>query len=147
MNEPWRPKDGEQYFALTPVPDKRGVVVWCYKWRGSYHDQMMYKIGNCYPKSKIAESHLLEWYEFFDSDEQVNVFGGNCQTIAPITYGKWILERLPDGSPYCYHCSICDEDFHHIGVHVASHYCPNCGSVMQTHPIIEYKRLCKTTEE
>lgn len=48
----------------------------------------------------------------------------------PIIYANWILEREPDGKPYCYHCSHCDDDFHHIGITCASKYCPNCGATM-----------------
>lgn len=48
----------------------------------------------------------------------------------PIIYANWILEREPDGKPYCYHCSHCDDDFHHIGIKCATKYCPNCGAIM-----------------
>lgn len=48
----------------------------------------------------------------------------------PIIYAHWILEREPDGNPYCYHCSHCDSDFHDIGIKCASKYCPNCGATM-----------------
>ena len=45
--------------------------------------------------------------------------------------GEWILEREPDGAPYCFHCSVCDADFHYIGIKAASPYCPNCGIKMK----------------
>lgn len=48
----------------------------------------------------------------------------------PIIYAHWILEREPDGNPYCYHCSHCDSDFHNIGIKCASKYCPDCGATM-----------------
>lgn len=48
----------------------------------------------------------------------------------PIIYAHWILEREPDGNPYCYHCSHCDPDFGYIGIKCASKYCPNCGATM-----------------
>lgn len=48
----------------------------------------------------------------------------------PIIYAKWILEREPNGKPYCYHCSNCDSDFHNIGIKCASKYCPDCGATM-----------------
>ena len=44
--------------------------------------------------------------------------------------GRWVLEREPNGKPYCFHCSVCDDDFHHIGIMVAYDYCPNCGAKM-----------------
>ena len=34
------------------------------------------------------------------------------------------------GTPYCFHCSVCDNDFHHIGIMAATDYCPNCGTRM-----------------
>lgn len=48
----------------------------------------------------------------------------------PVKHGHWILEREPDGKPYCFHCSVCDNDFHHIGIMSATDYCPNCGAKM-----------------
>ena len=50
--------------------------------------------------------------------------------VAPVRHGRWILEREPDGKPYCFHCSVCDDDFHYIGITVAYDYCPNCGAEM-----------------
>ena len=49
---------------------------------------------------------------------------------AEVRHGRWILEREPDGTPYCFHCSVCDNDFHHIGIMTATDYCPNCGARM-----------------
>lgn len=50
--------------------------------------------------------------------------------VKEIIYAHWILEREPDGNPYCYHCSHCDADFHNIGIKCASKYCPDCGAIM-----------------
>ena len=50
--------------------------------------------------------------------------------VAPVMHGRWILEREPNGKPYCFHCSVCDSDFQRIGIVVASDYCPNCGAKM-----------------
>lgn len=50
--------------------------------------------------------------------------------VAPVRHGRWILEREPNGKPYCFHCSVCDDDFHYIGITVAYDYCPNCGAAM-----------------
>lgn len=44
--------------------------------------------------------------------------------------GFWVLETEPNGKPYRYHCSVCDKDFHHIGITEASNYYPNCGAEM-----------------
>lgn len=51
--------------------------------------------------------------------------------------GKWILEKDPNGEPYCFHCSKCDRDFSNVGVKVASKFCPNCGSKMDNEHIIQ----------
>ena len=48
-----------------------------------------------------------------------------------VRYGEWILEREPDGTPYCFHCSICDDDFSKIGTKSYKDYCPDCGAVMK----------------
>lgn len=48
----------------------------------------------------------------------------------PVRHGRWVLECDPNGNPYCFHCSVCDSDSHHIGVTIASDYCPNCGARM-----------------
>lgn len=50
--------------------------------------------------------------------------------VAEVRHGRWILEREPDGTPYCFHCSVCDNDFHHIGIMTATDYCPNYGARM-----------------
>lgn len=50
--------------------------------------------------------------------------------VAPVVHGQWILERELNGKPYCFHCSVCDSDYHCIGIVVASDYCPNCGAKM-----------------
>ena len=49
---------------------------------------------------------------------------------APVVHGEWILEREPDGTPYCYHCSVCDSDFMRINIKTVFPYCPNCGAKM-----------------
>ena len=50
--------------------------------------------------------------------------------VAPVRHGRWVLELEPNGKPYCFHCSVCDDDFHYIGITVAYDYCPNCGAKM-----------------
>lgn len=50
--------------------------------------------------------------------------------VVEVRHGRWISEREPDGTPYCFHCSVCDNDFHHIGIMAATDYCPNCGARM-----------------
>ena len=53
-----------------------------------------------------------------------------AEDVAEVRHGTWLLEREPDGKPYCFHCSVCDSDFHHIGIKTASDFCPNCGAKM-----------------
>lgn len=50
--------------------------------------------------------------------------------VVEVRHGRWLLERTPDGKPYCFHCSVCDDDFHHIGIMTVYDYCPNCGAYM-----------------
>lgn len=44
--------------------------------------------------------------------------------------GKWLLEIDPNGNPYCFHCSVCDDDFHYTGIKTVYDFCPNCGAKM-----------------
>lgn len=50
--------------------------------------------------------------------------------VVEVRHGRWILEREPDGTPYCFHCSVCDSDFRHIGIMSATDFCPDCGARM-----------------
>ena len=50
--------------------------------------------------------------------------------VQEVRHGKWVLEYEPDGHPYCFHCSVCDDDFHYISIKTAYKYCPNCGAKM-----------------
>lgn len=45
-------------------------------------------------------------------------------------HGHWVLEKTPDGKPYCFHCSVCDDDFKYIGIKTGYDYCPLCGAKM-----------------
>lgn len=50
--------------------------------------------------------------------------------VQEVKRGYWIPERDPDENNRirCFHCSVCDDDFHYIGAFVATKYCPNCGA-------------------
>lgn len=52
--------------------------------------------------------------------------------VQEVKHGHWIPERDPDEGNriQCYHCSVCDDDFHYIGAFIATKYCPNCGARM-----------------
>lgn len=45
-------------------------------------------------------------------------------------HGHWILEREPNGRPYCFRCSVCDDDFTYINITTEYEYCPHCGAIM-----------------
>lgn len=66
----------------------------------------------------------------YNKSEPITVKIANAADAAEVIHGKWLLEREPNGKPYCYHCSVCDDDFHYIGITTASDYCPNCGAKM-----------------
>lgn len=69
-----------------------------------------------------------------DIEEQIKELG--CMDfiaradVQEVKHGKWMLEREPNGKPYCYHCSVCDNDYHFIGIKTQYRYCPNCGAKM-----------------
>lgn len=52
--------------------------------------------------------------------------------VQEVKHGHWIPERDPDENNriQCYHCSVCDDDFHYIGAFIATKYCPCCGARM-----------------
>lgn len=86
---------------------------------------------------KYTNYENFSGYEDFDEGVEAGVLSvidelENTPEInaKPIIYAHWILEREPDGNPYCYHCSHCDSDFHNIGIKWATKYCPNCGATM-----------------
>ena len=63
----------------------------------------------------------------------------NAKTVGSEQIKKcyWVLEREPNGKPYCLHCSVCDDDFHHISIETAFDYCPHCGAKMDNERIRE----------
>jgi len=46
-------------------------------------------------------------------------------------HGKWELECEPDGTPYCLHCSVCDQEWARIDIGSFYDYCPYCGADMR----------------
>lgn len=68
---------------------------------------------------------------FFSDSLMEEIMAIPAADVAPVRHGRWILEREPGGKPYCFHCSVCDDDFHYIGITVAYDYCPNCGAKME----------------
>lgn len=82
---------------------------------------------------KLLDHHLMMRNYSADSATQDCIEVINEATVVdaePVVHGHWILEREPNGKPYCFHCSVCDDDFHYIGIKSATGYCPNCGAKM-----------------
>lgn len=50
--------------------------------------------------------------------------------VVEVKHGEWIVEQNPDGTPYCLHCSVCDDDFSKIGITSYTDYCPYYGAKM-----------------
>jgi len=66
----------------------------------------------------------------FLSEIRFAVIGQPDVNVQEVKHGYWILEREPNGKPYCFHCSVCDDDFHYISILTKYPYCPNCGAKM-----------------
>lgn len=80
----------------------------------------------------------------FDIEDSIysKGFGGATETflgilrkyptadVVEVRRGEWILEKEPNGKPYCFHCSVCDDEFRHIEIKTKTPYCPNCGAKM-----------------
>lgn len=73
----------------------------------------------------------IDFYKMYDAllhfQQRISL---QSTKVKEVKQGFWVLETEPDGKPYCYHCSVCDTDFHYIGITEASDYCPNCGAEM-----------------
>ncbi len=73
----------------------------------------------------------IDFYKMYDAllhfQQRISL---QSTKVKEVKQGFWVLETKPDGKPYCYHCSVCDTDFHYIGITEASDYCPNCGAEM-----------------
>lgn len=53
--------------------------------------------------------------------------------VQEVKRGYWIPGRDSDENNWiqCFHCSVCDDDFHYVGAFVPTKYCPNCGARME----------------
>lgn len=69
----------------------------------------------------------FDWNDYIDIEDILNAPTVEAE---PVIHGHWILEREPNGKPYCFHCSICDDDFRRISILSAYPYCPACGAKM-----------------
>ena len=77
---------------------------------------------------------LMDWYEYYiksliDVEDKVKQIPS--ADVVEVKHGKWILEYEPNGKPYCFHCSVCDGDFHYIDITTAYPFCPHCGAEMR----------------
>ena len=81
-------------------------------------------------KTEIIELLRIAEHNAKVAQEYVDQQAKNLKDWKPVMHGRWILEREPNGKPYCFHCSVCDSDYHCIGILEASDYCPHCGAKM-----------------
>ena len=83
------------------------------------------RYNNGHKDGKIHTNHYAEHNHFL-------LMISDAPTIEaePIRHGKWLLECEPDGTPYCFHCSVCDDDFSYIDVMSGYERCPHCGAKM-----------------
>lgn len=85
----------------------------------------IYKVLKHDEERRICEAQLAVITEAI-----LRVKDAPAADVVEVRHGRWLLERTPDGKPYCFHCSVCDDDFHHIGIMTVYDYCPNCGAYM-----------------
>lgn len=90
-------------------------------------------------REKLPQKKELDSYLDADFNAGWNACLNNIKNIPaadvrPVVRGKWELEYEPDGKPYCFHCSVCDGDFHYIGITTKYDFCPNCGADMREPP-------------
>lgn len=45
--------------------------------------------------------------------------------------GEWVLEKEPNGKLFCFHCTVCDDEFRRIDIKIKYPYCPYCGAKMK----------------
>ena len=50
--------------------------------------------------------------------------------VVEVRHGEWLMEFEPNMNLYCFHCSVCDNDFSGISRISMSNYCPDCGAKM-----------------
>lgn len=74
----------------------------------------------------IAKGQLISFLECKMRTREVPIL--TLDDLRP--HGRWVVEKEPDGKPYCFHCSVCDVDFCRIEITAAYPYCPHCGAKM-----------------
>lgn len=90
-------------------------------------------IKNLYPGIPLVKFRLEKWHEenknFMECELAIEHIP--AAEVRPVVRGEWLLEREPDGTPYQFHCSVCDGDFSFMGITTKYKYCPNCGADMR----------------
>ena len=76
-------------------------------------------------------SHYPNEYEEGWNDAIDEILEDQPCAVQEVKHGKWLLEKEPDGKPYCFHCSVCDSDFSRISIQSATPFCPWCGAKME----------------
>lgn len=62
QKRPWRPKDKEQYWFVTPDDS----VDFCYFFKDNLNSLAMLNMGNCFPTKETAEAAVPEMLEKFE---------------------------------------------------------------------------------
>lgn len=87
-----------------------------------------YTLGGSAISTPPSNTEVLE--KINEIIEAVNELSREADECEYGPWGHWILEKGPDGKPYCLHCSVCDSDFRRVDVMTAYPYCPYCGTRM-----------------
>lgn len=72
------------------------------------------------------------------------VLQSEAKEVAEVKHGKWLREYEPDGTLYCFHCSVCDDDFHNISHKSITKFCSDCGAIMDGDSITTGIYDCET---
>jgi len=84
-----------------------------------------------YIKRKDVVARLVSAFKLQAETATMIVESIPSANVAERKHGEWILEYEPNGKPYCFHCSVCDGDFHYIDITTAYPFCPHCGAEME----------------
>lgn len=67
-HKPWKPKYNDLFWFVT----QDGNLTTSYR-KNSWHDTMLYKLGNCYRTREEAKENRDKWISFYASDEVLEV--------------------------------------------------------------------------
>ena len=66
--KPWKPKSNDLFWFVNQDGDV--TTSYC---KNSWHDTMLYKLGNCYRTREEAKANCNKWISFYASDEVLEV--------------------------------------------------------------------------